>query len=308
MILLRNLITETDPREFSTYDARKHRGTWLTLQKFIRQVNLGEYSDCISAMKSGHCIFRGNVAPPEDMFSPEELPIYYVDPNVRERHARWARKNFYNAVLGIIPSWKNIPSRSRALTCTGDIEKTDSYGIPYVLLLKNGSRIAIGPASDFWDCFPHLTDTTSLFNLRDVNEFFKHVLDEFGSLSGYKGDIQKIDDETITADELKRWIPEINHVLDKMEIFPEYSEIHSLWEKNGKDIIKTFDYLLDPQKNKIRVITTKEIISEIPKNLGYDYGYSHEMWTDSPAYMLPVSHTNDFLKMIIKLKNRQKKI
>lgn len=79
--------------------------------------------------------------------------------------------NHYTILFSeLLPSWKNIPKRNKALVCTTEWDKAAAYGNPYIVIPFDETIIAETHKADIWNI------TKKNFNNRGlhfINDFLK---------------------------------------------------------------------------------------------------------------------------------------
>lgn len=193
--------------------------------------------------------------------------VLFTDPKNTTRRSQ-NTTNYYTLLLDNLPSWKNYPKRSQSLICSTSSSYALSYGDVYLVLPTDGANIAVCPADDIWKAFWFLDN--SIMDVSYVNDNFKKArlpelnFSKFIQQSLLKG--RKI------ATDMEK---------DDITVFNFLKNC-----RNVADVIKGYDNLYNPKESGFELVTYQE--------LGYRKFRDHEVWTDSPAYM--IHKRSDFYK------------
>ena len=76
--------------------------------------------------------------------------------------------NYVTLLTGIMPSWKDIPPRSKGVSCSNGTGTARGYGSLYVAVPCDDATLVYTGASDFWYSFPRLANEVGL-DVDDVN-------------------------------------------------------------------------------------------------------------------------------------------
>jgi len=102
----------------------------------------------------------------------------YINPlNYNRKSANTS--NYYTILFDeILPSWKNMPKRSKSVICSTSFTEARAYGIVYRVYPFNDSKIGITSYQDIWwsmqgNGFPHNLDglNSALINLSIVFDY-----------------------------------------------------------------------------------------------------------------------------------------
>jgi hypothetical protein len=109
----------------------------------VEELVRSDFSDAYTAAKDGTIIWRGIEATDEY--------LYYNTTTSRRDNAN--TQPLVNHILDIHPDWKDIPRRSFSLVASPKTSTAGRYGYVFVVLPKNGTRIAQVESGDFWQAF-----------------------------------------------------------------------------------------------------------------------------------------------------------
>jgi hypothetical protein len=170
----------------------------------------------------------------------------YVDPSKSTRKSA-NTSNHYTLMMDNLPEWKAFPKRSKSVICITNLE------FRYIVLPKNGAKIAVCPNSDIWVSFGNI------FLI---------------SLNYILSDLYKIEDKNFNTMKKQMENISINNIRSKGEKLG-YAPLIKLLnyvtnEKNLFELVKKF---LNPFEFKIA-----KIGDFIPTN--------NEVWTDSPCLLI----------------------
>lgn len=242
-----------------------------------------EYKDMADKFDNdGVLIFKGfNEAPPT---------YSQVSPKLRKSENTL---NFYTRFLSdILPSWKDYPKRNKSFICTNNEKKAAQYARLsddriVAVFPKNGSKIAVCPASDIWDSFKNTLAKYHIPELDVFNDIFKSFMSSemnhmqitklfnLGSADEII-DIFKVKENSIREEYKNRETPTYNvFVFDVIEYI-----------MNGGSLLKFLDDLFNPQTNGFKLFDTKTYnIPYIFNNYFDEIGY--EVWTDGDCLFTP---------------------
>lgn len=212
-------------------------------------------------------------------------------------------------LVSTLTNWITYPKRSRSLICSSSNDGyTRSFGNDtYVVLPKNGSRIGICQAQDFWTSFQYMKTRASIRSIDDFNIYLNQLLKSINS--GY--DDKSYGSVMQTLKEADKKITSIakNTTLDDIRTLPEdirkliglrtvrayYGDNLTYQYIEGKMSISNIKYpnetfiefisdILDPVKNGFKLSNTNDLIDDLGRN--HDL-YPKELWTDGPCYLIP---------------------
>lgn len=194
-------------------------------------------------------------------------PVSYVDPTKRSTPRRSAyTHNYYTLWMDNHPAWKQYPKRSYSISCTTDLEKTEDYGDPMVVVPLQATTIGICPESDLWYSFEQTLP---------VGETLKGFMDWI-HYNFYDQDIAV--HRSLNYSELIAALKQLN--VEKLKDDP-FSKIFKQYGALG-----AFEYILDPVKNQFRAITWQQFTA--PPN--------REVWLSAPCLYITETVFSKLLK------------
>jgi len=277
MLKLSNILTETT-----------RRSQKIRKPIFMNALVRGQFSSAYNKMLEGRRIYRG-------ITGSAEWPYWIVKPGSAERKSR-NTSNFYTGLIDNLPSWKNYPKRSRSIICSTGRGGAASFGNVLDVFPKNGAKIGICSAEDFWLSFPA---THTRLDLQDMSYFNAYFISIFYQASHKLSHLaSELTDKTYPAfiklaNELinkEKYIETIN-IQRSVDRLP-YGVSSDMLVKDvrfnfNNDWEKYFDELLNPEINGF-VITTIEDY-QIPTDSASDI----EIWTDAPSLMISHHHQQE---------------
>ncbi|MCK5017251.1 MAG: hypothetical protein KAS32_09270 [Candidatus Peribacteraceae bacterium] len=214
-----------------------------------------------NAYKKGHAIYRGTDTPQNNK------AVYYP-----ERKGRMSAntRNYYTLVIDNHPKWKGYPKRSDSYICSTSQDTANQFGIPFVVFPKDGSNYGIASSFDLWVSFEKTLDgyNGDLADLNDSIEIIIQDVFEWGELPNPR-----------TFGDLKKIFKSIDQEFKDLgsDITKDIIKEQPLLTGYKGDMLKLFQQILDPDKNKFK--QTKNP-SKIPENS------NQEVWVDGAVYMI----------------------
>lgn len=275
MIKLSNLLNESIAQRNLTIDE-------------VKSLLKTDYRDSSNLFKRKIRFYRGDE---------HENDCVEVFPSKKERTGLIGL-NTYTVLLGHLPSWKKggYPKRSRALIFTNDLLTTESYGDAYYVFPKNGAKLVMGSEDDMINDDGYPFALKNGFTIHDLHFHMDLLLstfgkDNFGFPKKSTNKIKERDYEAfinmlnkyVTIEKIKKFSVFYKNVKDK----EKYRDI----KKILKSFVKTmsvhngnwelfFDYLFNPEKNKIKLIPVESYNNNLKSFNG------NEMWTDSDCLLI----------------------
>jgi hypothetical protein len=248
---INELLTErvADPRTQRTSLAN-------SMPKILRALK-DDCFDALNAMKSGRYIFKGIEGLSET--------IAITDPKLMERKSANTR-NHYTLLMDNLPSWQNYPKRSRSLICSTSKSRAGDFGNLYLVVPFDNASIGVCSDHDLWGGFPYLDESLGISVVADINDMFV----EAGiSDSSYNDFLDSC------------LLHKANLLNSKYHGAEDLYELLAPADTKG-DIVRILDKLLNPKLNKFSL----EDVAGIPAHNEHN---SHEVWTDSKAYLIEAS-------------------
>lgn len=228
-----------------------------------------------------------------------DAPYYSIDPSTRERVSG---ANLYNALVSILPSWKDYPPRQKSVVFTNNREAATTYGSAYWLFPFDGAKIAYCEGEDCWFEFSNVNHRMKSPGAIDMmmnryaifiakaalakrqsvqtgltqfvlSKTFRHFNDRLYTLSNTHTFLKELNRMTPAILKYSKMLIASPIGMDDF-FFVIARDI--LGNFNG-DWIKYFDDLLNPESNKMHLTTIPDI-NEVPQ--------SREMWTDSKCVLV----------------------
>ncbi len=174
----------------------------------------------------------------------------YVNPLTSSRTSAYADFNFYTILMDeLLPSWKNMPKRSKSVIATNNENKAGEYGNVFIIYPYNGSKIGICDDADIWDGFPYL----DLTPLNELNWFLDDMCDVFNI---------KNNNDKQTLIKLFNEIDDLNYEELMEKLYNTKSNrnedfIRSYLHSSEDEFIVFLDNQMNPNKNKFKSLTTK---------------------------------------------------
>ena len=245
-----------------------------------------EYSQAVEAYKNGHRIYRGQKRQEEHLAA-------LVMPGTRRSKDG---SNFYTRLMSdILPSWSKYPKRNKSTICTNNRTTAKDYSDRYIFVIfpKNNTKIGVCPKGDIWYSFPFLerkTDCDLYVFTAVIRDFICFVL----NLAKSKFDEISFDEifllsttqdilslfrlvENKCQTELNKL--EYEQILKntRLDFLETYLELFDVTQKS--ELLKYFEYLLNPTANKFQLIT----VDKVPRHTNYN---THELWFEGQHLMI----------------------
>ncbi len=191
---------------------------------------------------------------------------YYIDPKKsKPRQSAYVGSNYYTLMLDNFPSWKKYPKRSQSLICTTNFEKAKNYsssGNPYIVIIKNNSKIGVCPTDDIFFSFRYL---------------FKASQNHIISMADFSSIL------TATDHELHNMKISDRNWSTLVDMFKEIDSsdydliIKRKWPKmmSKDNSLKALENAMNPSKNGFEL-----------KKAGNLIPYDREVWTDGESILL----------------------
>ena len=232
------------------------RTSSITEDQFLKLLELN-CSDILNKYKQKqNVILRGYLS---------SIKYGYIDPTKSIRKSQYAINNYYTVLLDeLLPSWKNMPKRSKSVICTNNADKSNRYGQTFVVFPYNGSKIGICKNEDIWFSF------NIHHNLNELNQFLEFVIQSKYIKKGWddKETLLKIFD---ALDEMKK-----NKESASIIKFATY--FYDPFEKsNHKSFLSFLSDEMNPSKNGFENLTTKNYALR---------DYSNEIWIEGECLLL----------------------
>lgn len=214
--------------------------------------------------------------------------------------------NEYTALLSNLPNWSEYPKRSKSIICTTDPFNADDYGdTVYVVVLPPKFNAGVCFKNDLWFSFLHLKKETTIYMMENFNNYFADLVhraagygigwhaDQYVDLAdirSYCDDIQ----ETLLNEVMK-----YKNDLSKSKLSDNALAIYFMEKirRLGDEPPDGFVFslladLLDPVKNKFTRITNYQELRQY-------VGRNREIWTDSPALLVPISEYDELREKVL---------
>lgn len=192
-----------------------------------------------------------------------DLKFIYTNPSEYDRKSK-NTFNYYTLIINNDPTWKDFPKRKLIAqhTTTENIDTYDTRTI-YVIIPFNGIKWGVCTEHDMWYSIKGVEDLSQVN--RDLNDIADYLEIEIrdDNLKDFKEDLKKIDLE----------LKDANDIYD----FDDFGA----YVYNFKDSGNIYDYyinLLKPERNNIKVLTSRQIY-ELPVG-------DREVWTDGECLMI----------------------
>jgi len=223
---------------------------------------------------------------------------FFTEPKTRERTGT---NNLYNALITILPAWKDFPPRSNSLMFSNNSGVARTYGTPYWLFPFDGANIAHCEQRDCWYSFKYadLRFGKQGMAIDSMMNHFAGMVAESVLQTRLKKDTRSkwiskagrhfTDREYTVANaqsflkELQRITPfVIKHCRNVVDVTGERHDItfpicDDILKNFKGDWTQYFDDLLNPEKNNMKRITVQEC-----ENIGVYV----ELWTDAKCIMV----------------------
>ena len=244
----------------------ENRTESITEEQFKTLLNK-HCSDILNRYPNVNTIYRGMKS---------SIEYGFIDPTKFTRMSAYAQFNYYTLLMDeILPSWSNMPKRSKSIICSSSIGRAKDYGNTYIVYPYNTSRIAVSPESDIWDTFVYLP----VHPLDNLNDFIDDVV-SFFKISG--SDNKKILETFKIMNRLKEYM---NDDEKKLLNYNDFSYVFNDFKKsNHKDFLTYLNELMRPTKNNIKLY--------YPKN--YTSKDDNEIWIEGPCLLQETSVFDSF--------------
>jgi hypothetical protein len=162
------------------------------------------------------------------------------------------------------------------------------YGKLYIVLPKNGSRVAWGIAYDFWSDFPYMNRELDMRRLSEFNEAFDEVCYLRLDMEIPGGRVTPQIVETIDTEisrRIDKWRDPTVEIHGRTLYSAGSEELFAYIIKNWKNSIidDVLDPLFDPTKNEIQVRSISNLQVQPTTN---EYYSGVELWTDGDCFLL----------------------
>jgi hypothetical protein len=219
-------------------------------------------SDAIDAFISNKVMVKGM----DNMSATNGLDtnsVLFTKPKLMKRKSRYTT-NHYTKLMDTLPSWKSYPKRSQSIICTTSPRRAKEFGPSFYILPLNGAKIGVCPEYDLWESFKNALGEQTIGGL----QLFNMALTTFGIRENLSEVYEKIFDIIAWQKQHKT----VNSFM-KMPVFKSIAD-NATTPADVKDIMNN---MMGPKFNNFKLTT----INDIPEK-----SYSHELWTDSPAYII----------------------
>lgn len=227
---------------------------------------LKDYSDALSNFKEGYIIYKG--------FS-EDISTMVFSPQEGLRRSAFT-SNIYTLLIDNSSEWKSFPKRSKSAICSTNKKDAEGFGEAYIVLPKNGAKLAVAPERDFWFSFQKL-ETIGLdlesFNTA-MNKLIPSIKDDT-----HQNVINalKTFDRQMEGRNLKEYIKGLDSYAKRL-----LEGIANEGYK-GRDI---YDYIMDLlSAEDFKILTAKDKIEG-----------RHEIWFSNDCLILEENVLNKYLK------------
>jgi len=246
---------------------------------------------------------------------PEPMDAFHQNSVNQELPRKSANtSNEYNLLTSeMLPSWKDYPPRNQSFICTTLHDVALNFGDPFYVFPLGNPDIGVCSSGDFWDSFPEVnkygasmetfnSELNDLINLAQEKEKVHNITDKKTLLmllkqlqsaifAGDKVNTKIFDDEQEAA--MKK-LTDHNRESYGKYIKKEYDFRRKLVidTLKNKDIIKTLDDLLNPEKNKFQMMKYKKLF-----NAGSTYN-DREVWFKGEAIFIDTDSFDEFKYMV----------
>lgn len=243
-----------------------------TEEEIVKALELPEYSEAVAAFRKGKRIYRGDK-------SQEEHLGMFITPGIRVSQNT---SNIYTKLMSeLLPSWRKYPRRDRCVVCANDISVAAHYGQVFSIFPQNGANIGLCSSSDIWDSFPFLFEMTNLYSLTEFVDFIEYLFDivfenKIDTANLFRQDVNTVQKAIKQLEKEIRNQPEkIRSNINRFELLRYLvSEII-----RGKSFIRVLNFLMNPTKNKFKLIA----IDKIPLSNGNN---NRELWFEGQYLMI----------------------
>ena len=255
-----------------------------------------EYSQAVEAYKNRQRIYRGQKRQEKHLAA-------IVTPGTRRSKDG---SNLYTRLLSdILSSWIDYPKRNKSTICTNNRITAKDYSNRYIFVIfpTNNTKIGVCPKGDIWYSFPFLERKTDC----DLYIFTAAIRDFICSvLNLTKSKFDEIDfDEIFLSDTTQDILSLFKLVenkcqteLNKIEyeqilkntrsdFLETYLELIKVTQKG--ELLKYFEYLLNPTANKFQLIT----VDKVPRHTNYN---THELWFEGQHLMIREDVANEIFE------------
>jgi hypothetical protein len=247
---------------------------------------------------------------------PESMVAFHQN-SVNEQKPRHSANtsNEYNVLISeILPSWREYPQRNQSFICTTSHDVSLNFGDPFYVFPLGNPDIGVCSEEDFWNSFPEVhkyissmeefnSEIQDFVNLTQEKETFDKSVDKKTLLTllkrvqaeifaGNKINTKMFDDKE--EEDLKRFKTEHDKIIHGKYIRQEndFRRKIVIDTLKNKDIIKTLDDLLNPEKNKFQMMKYKKLF-----NAGSTYN-DREVWFKGEAIFIDTDSFDEFKYMV----------
>lgn len=268
------------------------------------------YSQAYDAYKNGHVVYRGDVE-----LERKDKPCFYVKPG--NRISSYTSNIYTKLMSDILDSWKDYPKRNHSLICTTNPNKSYHYttngygGTIFVVFPKNNTPIGVASERDIWDSFPAVSAlwlrTMADFNdaiytaMDDAFDFQRFLKNKYSNLTVCR------DFTTESKEDILKYFSEVDTFVRELNI-DNPAELKKELERNdvniiqhfklwyyssilsGKDTYDILNELLDPTRNKFKLIDSVLDLSSNDKD--------NEIWFSNSCLMIKSNFIEDIEKIL----------
>jgi len=196
------------------------------------------------------------------------MKYIYTDPQKFNRKSS-NTSNYYTLIMNNDPSWEHLPKRKLSCSHTeidSDEVKDRGNEDVYVVVPFDGNVWGVCPKIDMWDSIKNLGDKRLDHlnrQLEDIADYLQMRLRD-DNIKNFKEDLKEIDLELKNADDIN-----YDHFDNLVYNF-----------KDSGDIYQYLVDLLEPNKNNIKLLSTREVYNMTGKD--------KEVWTEGKCLMIQV--------------------
>lgn len=140
--------------------------------------------------------------------SDRDIPSFLFIPG--ERVSQGTSNIYTKLISGILPSWRNVPKRTKSIIGTNDHYVARNYlnygervsGKIYIIIPPNDAVLAVAPKEDVWSSFTYLSAKTGIDNMNGVNKSILSFLSFFYNFIIDKKLMDKTVSMSLNTDEL----------------------------------------------------------------------------------------------------------
>jgi hypothetical protein len=250
-------------------------------------------------------VFRGTT---------DHLGAVFSKSSVGKRPRRSANTSNEFTVLTsqALPSWKKYPRRDQSFVCTTSREYAQDYGKIFHVFPLGDPDFGVCPKIDIWNSFktdyyiagenaaPHINLSIQL-----LNQFAKQKVNLFAEFNTMSGDdalklLGDINDAILSGKITADIIDEEYKVMKNYFVKAQQDFLKRIVKETlkNKDIIKTYDELLDPEANGFQLLKFPDVIKSASKNV--------EVWFKGEALFVQERYLGELRKIIKELQNEGK--